>query len=167
MGLDITAYKTVKFVRPLKPGENSHAEWPRIERLYVNNHFVARADGLKDGLYEVSQEPDGQINFRAGSYSGYNRWRATLAGLVGTTPEAEWEKETPSGPFHELINFADNEGIIGPVTSAKLAKDFAEWRERAEKYGRGIDDGWWWENYQEWQRAFELAASGGGVVKFH
>lgn len=167
MGLDITAYRKVKFVRPLKEGEDSDAEWPRLTCLCVNDDFAARADGLKDGLYEVSQNPDDTIAFRAGSYSGYNWWRDKLAEFIGTTTTAEWRKTTPSGPFHELINFADNEGVIGPITSAKLARDFQEHRARAERMANDNPDlDWWWDLYQKWQRAFEMAASE-GAVHFH
>jgi hypothetical protein len=60
----------------------------------------------------------------------------------------------------ELINFADNEGIIGTTACAKLAKDFAE---HAAKAGR---NGWCAKLYRDWQTAFEMAADG-GCVDFH
>ena len=62
-------------------------------------------------------------------------------------------------PFCGLINFPDNEGVIGPVVAAKLAKDFAEFEHRAEEYSASIPDGTdWLENYREWKCAFEMAA---------
>ena len=70
-----------------------------------------------------------------------------------------------NGPFVELINFPDNEGVIGPVVAAKLAKDFAEFEHRAEEYSASIPDGTdWLENYREWKCAFEMTAKDGAVV---
>jgi hypothetical protein len=43
------------------------------------------------------------------------------------TAEQVWAAR-PEGPFVELIDFADNEGMIGPRAAAKLAKDFADTR---------------------------------------
>ncbi len=69
--------------------------------------------------------------------------------------------------FRELIHFSDCEGFIGPKTSAKLAADFAAWRDSAAAMAAQIDQGrWHLEKYNEWARAFETAAKG-GVVKFH
>ena len=68
------------------------------------------------------------------------------------------------GPFCELINFSDAEGIIGASVSAELAKDFAEFQERAASFD--------WQHphfkelYQQWREAFELA-SDNGAVRFH
>lgn len=72
----------------------------------------------------------------------------------------------PDSPFWELINFADNEGVIGTAASAKLARDFAEWQERAEKYAEKLpidDEAWFLGKYADWRKAFELAADGGAV----
>ncbi|MNJ79827.1 hypothetical protein D3C77_779790 [compost metagenome] len=51
------------------------------------------------------------------------------------------------------------------MTSAKLAKDFADFDERA-KYFDGDEDGWFYKKYLDWKKAFELA-SDGGTVDFH
>lgn len=78
-------------------------------------------------------------SFRAGAYSGYNRWRERLAKMAGY-PETLISDEYygdrmlcaaacwagAPGIFSELINFPNNEGTIGPKTCAKLAKDFNE-----------------------------------------
>ena len=66
-----------------------------------------------------------------------------------------------TGPFYELINFTDCDGTIGPEVAAKLARDFAEWDERAQVVG-----GEWYEAYAEWRRCFEFAAHT-GAVRFH
>lgn len=165
MGLDVTAYERVTM---RGPWPQSNAEWNTVEEneeaaLYVNPDFPAQADGMKSGRYATS---GGTKSVAAGSYSGYNRWREQLAALVGTTPQVVWESPTP-GPFVELINFSDCEGVIGPRTSAKLANDFDTWEERAATYGEDLLDGdWWMTKYREWQAAFKLAANT-GAVDFH
>lgn len=70
--------------------------------------------------------------------------------------------EDGTSPFFELIHFADNEGVIGPVVSAKLAKDFRDNYERAKAFG----DGYWLSKYEKWMAAFEMAADN-GAVEFH
>jgi hypothetical protein len=71
------------------------------------------------------------------------------------------------GPFWELIQFADNEGYIGPTVAAKLATDFANWADRAKEFAKDPEVGeWWLVSYNKWRQAFELAADG-GVVDFH
>ena len=85
--------------------------------------------------------------------------------FVGVVPKELWtlspdDEAARATPFYELINFSDCEGFIGPKTSAKLAKDFAAWQEKAGERG------WFSEKYAQWRAAFELAANG-GVVQFH
>lgn len=159
MGLDIQAVSRATKVAPPE-GCEEPTEWA-YENGYVygwvNSDFSERADGLTDGAYEV----DRQVSFRAGSYSGYNRWREWLAGSVlGVSPEKVWgDFDAFTGrPFVELIHFADNEGLIGPVTSAKLAADFAR-----EKPTNGEDDDYYLATYQRFREAFELASDGGFV----
>lgn len=163
MGLDITAYEKVTLIRADEPGVDWDEE-DGTDQLY-STHWPERADGLVDGVYRYGGEV---LGFRAGSYSGYNRWREDLAKLLGTTPEKVWSDPKP-GPFLELIAFADNEGVIGPVTSAKLARDFAEYAGKAETFAATLplsDGPYWLGKYRSWQRAFEIAAKG-GAVKFH
>jgi hypothetical protein len=175
MGLDITAYEKLYPFTPSSEDERQqivdgyhcyvHAESDYYEkrayirtifRPYDNPDFPGRMEGLVgESLYRAA----GTIfAFRAGSYSGYTDWRSTLAKLCGTPEHRE-----STGPFAELIWFADNEGTIGPVVSAKLSKDFSEWADRAKGFAR---DPYFFTSYVHWRRAFELA-SNGGAVDFH
>lgn len=157
MGLDIHAYSKVVYVGPITDDYDGPCKSLRAEP-----QFAASCDGLIDGLYQVSGEGR---HFRAGSYSGYNLWRAQLAALIGSSDKVIWLDPQP-GPFVELINNSDCNGFIGPKTSAKLAADFAQWDDAARDFSaRHGDEHWFYSLYTEWRRAFELAANG-GVVRF-
>lgn len=172
MGLDITAYRALKPAADIEFDEyGDPKEYDRYFQARENTHFPGRAEGLTDRAWYEFADSDG---FRAGSYSGYGEWRDNLAQLAGYPARADLRQPhshsaaawaAQSGPFWELINFADNEGVIGPVVAAKLAKDFAEFDDRAKSFDPGAD-GWFYERYALWRRAFEMAADG-GAVDFH
>jgi hypothetical protein len=166
MGLDITAY------RQLTPAPNAQVdedgnpvEWDKFVAIraqmiaWTEENWHGRTAPLQAGIYTAAQ----QDGFRAGSYGGFNAWRNWLAQRAGyTSARAVWDDVT-SGPFVELINFADNEGYIGAAVAAKLAKDFAEHQEAiigADPHGYDA------EKYLLWRAAFEMAADG-GCVEFH
>ncbi len=160
MGLDITAYKNLKAI--LNPNldsygnpENWHTEWkPGASMDWSESCFPGRGEGVdSDTVYTYED----RFDFRAGSYSGYNQWRAELASFA------------QGDAFSELINFADNEGVIGPVVSKKLAKDFADNADRDVEYAKtlGYSNGeWWLSKYEAWKKAFEMASEN-GAVDFH
>ncbi len=171
MGLDITAYRQLKFI-DAKPYDAD-----RIDDFYaagrevvhisiVQQGYRQRLDGTKLGWHESKADSD-VFKFCAGSYGGYNIWRKQLCRMaLDTTPERVWKKPRP-GPFVELIDFADNEGTIGAKVSAKLAKDFADWQDRASAYSKSFIDGeWFLRKYADWRKAFEMATDG-GCVDFH
>ena len=171
MGLDITAYRNLTPA----PIEGFDADGEPLQgdaiRLYRNGDFPGRADDINELLAYVPQE---YFAFHAGSYGGYNQWREQLAELAGY-PMGEyvrfgvksesrcvacWNGE--QGSFSELINFADNEGVIGTAVSAKLAQDFAEHQDKADAH----PDERFRDRYADWRRAFEMAADS-GAVSFH
>jgi hypothetical protein len=111
------------------------------------------------------------IAFRAGSYSGYNKWREALAlRALGLPAFTVWND--PSRfvelPFFELINFSDGQGTIGPDAASDLATDFSAQRARiaAQPLADPEEEAWFMHVYDQFQEAFELAASGGGLVLF-
>lgn len=162
MGLDISSFEHVALLRAMTVKQANAEDYDPGERsevlLCLDHPSRTQHDGMTEGVYVYSGKVHG---FCAGSYGGYNRWRSALARMVGTTDWQAWDDPRP-GPFVELINFADNEGFIGPRTSAKLAADFRQWDERAKV----ALDGWMYERYRLWLKAFELA-SRDGAVKFH
>lgn len=174
MGLDITYYRNLRKLdcvfdahgEPIDPVTRAPME---AHQFYANHDFQKQADGI-EGMYDAEKAG----GFCAGSYGGYNNWREDLAKLAGY-PALECERhgvagrhdagawEADGGLFHELIHFSDCEGTIGPVTSAKLAKDFADFQDRADAFG----DDYWRDKYAEWRKAFETAAKENGAVSFH
>lgn len=182
MGLDITAYRRVTKLDVIfdEDGEALDKETKEyVEhdvRVCANKDFPGREEGVDD---RAAYKAEDSMGFRAGSYGGYNAWREELAKLAGypATPydrynsvqmrhdAGAWAAEC--GPFWELICFSDCEGTIGPIVSAKLAKDFAEWDERAKQHDESAGlNGGLYELFQEWRKAFEMAADG-GLVDFH
>lgn len=169
MGLDITAYRKLTLDPDAQTDEaGCPTDWKTHVRITdcMERHFPGRMAGIEPGVYRAEET----LSFRAGSYGGYSAWRDWLARLVGyTSADDLWEavEADPaklSGPFAEMISFADNEGVIGPVVSAKLAKDFAEHQTAAEVASRTVGD--FFDRYAMWRKAFEMAADG-GAVDFH
>lgn len=179
MGLDISWYRQLKPTTKEAAIEPGKADWwlrdkhievsPLMIEWSDKNFDGERATGLTPGFFTY-EECD---SFRAGSYGGYNDWRDQLAVMAhGIGAERIWRAmetgEMLGKPFVELIHFADNEGYIGPVVSAKLAKDFAEYQERADKWAneKPAVRAYWLQKYNAWRNAFEKAADG-GFVEFH
>lgn len=164
MGLDITAYSKLVLAEAITHEELQAKEW---DHAYYDDgeHVLLEPDEWKrfDGPAGFYSHGD-TFGFRAGSYSGYNRWREQLAALVDSTPEKVWDG-APVPAFAELINFSDAEGAIGGPVCAKLAKDFADWQDRATEHAKTIGDlqdrEWFLAKYADWRKAFD------GAVDFH
>lgn len=126
---------------------------PTASMEWSEKHFPGRADGIEpDAVYSI----ESSFHFRAGSYSLYNQWRDILD-----------ENISDGNSFRELINFADNEGVIGPIVSKKLYKDFEDNYEKALKVSEQLDDdfgSYWIEKYKLWTEAFKSASDNGAVI---
>lgn len=160
MGLDITYYSGLHPAPDAPRDEYGEVAYDKFFTANDDNLDLRAAD-LAPGVY--SFESSGCL--RAGSYSGYNAWRAELAQFAGYPSDRyvwDHEPELLGKPFVELISFSDCEGVIGPAVSAKLAADFAAHQERADAH----KDEWWRLKYAEWRKAFEVAANS-GAVDFH
>lgn len=177
MGLDITAYRRIAKLDAVFDSGGDPIDHKTRElldydfRAYINSDFPGRADDIEDrAVYSAGE----WLGFRAGSYGWYNAWRDSLAELAGY-PLGKYEQYGrmwdsycvecwggAQGPFAELINFSDCEGVIGAVISQKLAADFAQFQEKADAH----PDERFREKYAEWRKAFEMAADG-GAVDFH
>ena len=123
--------------------------------------------GMEDRLEGLAADRlDGECvyDFSAGSYGGYGDWRALLCRVMnGVEPWTVWNNSDKwkHTPFYGLINFADNEGCIGPVWSKRLAEEFENGRLRFAQHP-DVDQ-YSLDLYDKWSKAFELAADGGFV----
>ena len=131
---------------------------------YVVRHpnFPEHADGLREGCYSGTRE----MEFQAGTYSSYSEWRAHLCRMAhGVEPDVMWERpdEWKGKPFYKLVNFADDDGTIGPWTSAKLHRDFVAWQDKAREQDGKVEG--FSDLYRKWTEAFRLASME-GVVRF-
>lgn len=101
---------------------------------------------------------------KVGTCGHFNQWRRVLTRVIASRSD-RW-KGKPQ-PFAELFGFADNDGLIGADVARKLARDFAEWQDEAERFAQEwIDGDYWLTKYNQWRQVFETAADG-GVVEFH
>jgi hypothetical protein len=172
-GLDISAYSNLLEVANPVLDEDGFPKDTEHEVLLRPVDFPERFKGLKTGaVYRFSKS----FEFRAGSYSGYNWWRNELAKLAGYPlvtatetisgkPEKRYDAsawKAKGGPFWELIEFSDAEGVIGPVISKKLYADFLRFHKDALLHPEPS----FVESYKEWEQAFKLAAEN-GAVEFH
>lgn len=154
MGLDIMAYKNLKKVEnPVldEDGypENWKSEWlPGAGMEWSETHFKGRGEGIDANTVYTWRD---RYSFRAGSYSGYSWWRNQLS-------------KFNEDKFYKLINFADNEGVIGYVVAKELYNNFVDCEEKAKEFSKKISDGeYWFEKYQDWKKAFEYASQNGAV----
>jgi hypothetical protein len=167
VGLDIKSFEHVKLWRPEPASGWAVADISEMRRrnatvLSIVPAFEAYADGLVSGMYEVSGHT---ISVHVGPYDDYNDFRSMLAELVGTSMQSLLAIPVP-GPFVELIVNSDCEGTIGHRTSAKLAKDFAEWRARAVSYASEADpdgDERFLSLYDQLHRALDMAGVDGAL----
>ena len=156
MGLRITAYKNLSVVQNPEFDKygglvNWETQWqPGAGLEWSEKYFAGRGEGVESKkVYKWESE----FNFIVGSYSGYNWWRSKLE-----------QFSNGSLAFQELINFADNEGVIGYVVSKKLVKDFIDNEEKAIKFSKSLSDGdWWIQQYSLWRKAFEVDSENGAV----
>jgi hypothetical protein len=149
--------------------EGYPVDWKRYRKPYINPDFPERAAGIvSDGIYSFGSS----YRFRAGGYGSYSVWREALAELAGYPAEPEDETDDARslhaaacwngavGPFSDLINFSDCQGVMGTEVCVKLARDFAEHEEAARAFS-GERASEFLERYLDWKQAFELAAEGG------
>lgn len=161
MGLDIAAYSKLVLADAPSDETSNHYFRAYVGALdFTEKNWPGHTCGIKPGVYTF----DKCFSFHAGSYSGYGNWRRWLARIAGwQSIEDCWNAtnaERQGLPFSELLHFADNEGVIGAKVAAKLASDFANYDPIADTE---VCRHWEYEQYNKWQRAFELAADDGAV----
>lgn len=167
MGLDVTAYRQLKLepeARADADGSAPEGMWcPGASMEWSEKQWPGRADGIPDAnAYYSYSDADALIRY---SYGTHGDFRENLAQLAGFADAKEVWNDPRPGPFVELINFADNEGVIGPAVARKLAADFADNHAEAERRF-AKDHPWMWSCYQKWEAACDMAGDG-GALEFH
>jgi hypothetical protein len=175
MGLDITAYAGLKaldavYNRNGEPIDIITRQPVECVELYVNNSFPNRELPFTDAPYSYT----GKMSCFYMSYSGYGRWREELAKIAGypAIPDGVGEFSARShsegcwaateGPFFELINFSDCEGVLGTTVLKKLLIDF----ETHEEAAKNVDQEWFYQKYKALMEEVRFAATDGALV-FH
>lgn len=191
MGLDITAYSHLKLAGKMCNSEDEYAEnfceenhvsafaYASFPRSYEG---LAGADEVLEmgwagskfigGYCYAFTDKTESTGFCAGSYGGYGYYRNALSDCfldlkkdlaAYPTDENYWERlaKMTDVPFYELINFADNEGSIGPVAAEKLYHNHVEGRDAFLKHSPDYI-----HLYDNWTHAFDLARND-GLVHFH
>jgi len=130
----------------------------------------------------------GEIEFEAGSYIGYNWWRAILAKFAGIQNLAAFwikaggiENRKGKEPFFELINFSDGEGVIPHKECKRLLPDFDKLAKKLRQndkssllwtklfQGLKISDDelvYWTRKFKRWHKAIRHAAKDGCAIVF-
>jgi hypothetical protein len=169
MGLDIYAYSKLKEAHEFGAREKRLEELGLAERgeevIRIETVDEQAFKGLSPGTWYATPESE-SFSFRAGSYSGYNQWRRALSVFaLGVRPEEVWNNESTYRelPFFGLINHSDCDGAIGGPVAKSLYRDFVKFRSRAVSLdlGDGQDRGWFLEIYDDFLKAFGLAADDG------
>jgi hypothetical protein len=167
MGLDISVYVNAEVA------EDQPADWEEAYDREENLVLAYCFDGMEQSLAGLERDvwytADYDHGFRAGSYGGYNQFRRTLCELaLGVTTDQVWDnpEEYADSPFFELINFADNEGTIGPVAALNLYVDFQAQQERI--FEQCDDDSEYFQQlYNTWKEACKTAGQNDGIIAFH
>lgn len=155
MGLYIKAYKGLNEVQNPQFAENGalihwDSQWcPGGSMEWSESIWPGKGKPVDPkSVYEW----ENCFEFRAGSYIAYNHWRDKLNEFSGNVA------------FQELIDFADNEGVIGSELSKKLYDDFRTYHNQALEFSKTINNGeWWFKKYCDWEEAFKMAKDGGAV----
>ena len=192
MGLDVMVADNA-FGRLLTTDTDNDEMWEREDAVYVSNidEFADRQDGAVDGFYETD-EVMWAIGLSYGSYGVLREWIAREClemdiDEIWRNPGAAEKQITErfgedAAGFVKLLNFADNEGAIGPRTSSVIAKAMRA-REEAVKpqnpagvavVGGAVvlrpsadpDGDWRYEQYHALMFAFERASERNGFVVY-
>ena len=174
MGLDISAYSKMARVRDEVAATMNEDEIFESDGIILRDGHKkdSRIDDLQPGFY-LAEEGSECHDFRAGSYSGYNDYRNKLAEcFLNVSDRGVWAnpEQFEGKPFYEQIDFSDCEGYMGPEVSAKLHQDYVNGREQWEEWLKeneynsdNVD--WYLSRYDNWTKAFGLAADG-GILRF-
>ena len=115
MGLYISAYRGLQAVTGAELDQDGH---PVDENLWLASHPMIAFTMENWPTHSCAEA----FHFRAQSSTGFGLWRDALARLVLHIVAEQVSLARAEGPFVELIDFADNEGMIGPRGGGKARR---------------------------------------------
>lgn len=131
-----------------------------IEEIYTL--FPHSLRGMDDvGFVRLGEEFPQEVMM---SYGGYNRFREDLCiKAYGVTTHDVWNDldKYRGREFFDIINFADNEGVLGSVAVSCLAHDFSHY-----DFDWGIQYGYnsHQKIYNKFRDGFNFASHGGLAI---
>ena len=151
MGLDITAYKNIKIIGDEEP------------EYYFSNAGFPQSNMPDFENKEIQIEFDEEFDFRAGSYSGYNKFRNELCISANNIQDKKlWTSKNEAFKFYWLINFTDCDGYIGTSYCKILYDEFVKYENEVKS---NLNE-YFHKTYDNFKEAFRLA-SDNGLVSFH
>jgi len=164
MGVQVTGFQSLQvlFVETDEQLEELRREMfvvkdPNLIALSKHPVFPERADYFPSGFFRSTGETHKCDAWGTADYAGFKKILAEK--FYGRPLPAIFEEPLP-GPFFELLYFQENgqHYMMGPKTSEKLARDFADSRSQAEGLG-----GAFFNMYAHLQKACELSSRSGAV----
>lgn len=163
MGLDATAFERVELFLARSHEDLTEEDFDHYYSMgytipYFNPDFPGREDRLVEGVYETY----GGVYSCGCSYGTFSTVRRLVSRVaLGVDAVTIWSNPEPfkKGTLFEWINFADNEGTLGPDTCLKLAEDCELLPDPLD-----LGDEWYTGIFAAWRKMFRLAAGGGMIV---
>lgn len=128
MGVSLRSYGKLS-AEPVEllPGgdEEMHENYEKYVEAWCLPGFEKHAlEGLVEGAWYEISEPGPVASL---SYGGYGLFREHLCrAALGVEILSVWTKPERyvDAPYYDLLNFADNEGLLGPASCTRIANAF-------------------------------------------
>ncbi len=172
MALTVASYPHSRYLGPVTHDFNSDSPGHRVHAFVIIG-FEHQARGLPSfpwpehditsyDLYEVHPWTSHQWNV---NYEMHNTFRERLAHLTGRTQRDYRQRPTLTrdAPFNDLIDFPDNQGVLGPGAAATLASHFTHYRDQFQAENQ--DTSWLVALYDDWIIG-SLLAKRDGLIKY-
>ena len=156
LGLGIELYEEFKF--SIEP---CHAD-------RCSSFATTSGEGI---VYITPESKSGR--FRAGSYSGHNKFRDILSkAMHGITADQFWtDMNWDEHDFGALIDFSDCQGVMCYSVANKLYKSFKKNRKKFKSYIRDYEIGddvmeidYLMATYDDWTKAMKIASDNGIII---
>lgn len=146
------------------------------DKFYISPDFPDHTKEFgvaSESVEYIKSDESEEYNFRAGSYSTYNKFRNLMCLAINEVRvETAWDNsyEYSKKPLWSLLNFSDCEGAIDSITSAKILKDLQAYKDKFSNYIKNdtdigdLDTEYYIDSYDNLIKCFELGANSGIVI---